>query len=159
MPRRHNDRQSSHFCSNAVARLNSVQRVKNTEQWPRIDAQTRLDAIDDGRNTVAARDGTDIAAREETDMGLTSGLTVENATIEEKNTETLDEDDDTAGLRDARAVRRVGFNARSNPYLRRTKRSRRSHSHREKAQNHRWKNRSPILGIRAGWLQRAIQLM
>lgn len=152
-------RQPSHLCSISAGGLKLCAEVQTTEQWHRRDVPNRLGAIDDARNTVAARDGTDIAAREETGMGLKSGLIVENATIEEKNTETLDEDDDTAGLHDARAVRRVGFNARSNLYLRRTKRSRQSRREEEKAQNLRWKNRSPILGIRAGWQQRAIRLM
>lgn len=124
--------------------------------------------VDDGRNTVTARDVTDIAVREETDMHpQKSGLTVDESaemTIEDESTEImienmdlLDEGDDTARRHDARAVLPVQFNAQNNPFLRRMKRSHRSH--RGKAQNHRWKNRSPILGIRGGWLRRAIRLM
>lgn len=128
--------------------------------------------------TVAARDGTGIAAREESDMGLKTGLTVENAMIAEneaiggnettggnamieegKSTGILDGDDDTAGHRDVRAVLRMRYNAPDNLYLRRTKRSRQSLMEKAKGQSHQWKNRSLTLGIRGGWQQRAIQLM
>lgn len=115
--------------------------------------------VDDGRNTVTVRDVTDIAVREETDMHPPkSGLTVdESAEMTIENMDLLDEGDDTARRHDARAVLPVQFNAQNNPFLRRMKRSHRSH--RGKAQNLRWKNRSPILGIRGGWLRRAIRLM
>ena len=98
-------------------------------------------------------------------MGQKTGLTVENATIEEsvmieeeKDTGTLDGDDDTAGHRDAHAVLHMRCNARDSLYLRRTKHLRRSRmEEKEKAQNRLWKNKSPTLVTQEGWLQRAIQ--